>query len=584
MPISRSRRARRWRVPLLVAVALLVAVIVAKTSGGGGHSSSAEAPAKTVLVVRRAASLPVPISGESVVGLAGGPLILGGLDASETSVSGVFQLDASGAHLKQAGELAGPLHDAAAATLGNRVLVFGGGAEASSSEVQALPAPGGSVSAGALASVVGRLPTPRSDLSAVAIGERAYLLGGYDGQAPLGSVLATADGGSFTEVATLPKQARYMAVAASGGKIYALGGELASGRPSDAIQEVDPRRGTARVVGHLPEPTSHAAAVELGGRVYLLGGDADGVVSDRIWRFDPANGTIAPAGRLPLPVAYGAATVVGSTAYLIGGKGADGSAVSSVLVLRERVIRAAHQQKPEPPLRDRALPGSSAAVCGSPADRRPWQQPAAGRQLPEEDAWRFRLPRPPGAPWRLLLPRRRLLHPPRHPDHLQRGAERAHRPTLLPRGQTAVVLRAPRHRGLLEPGYLHEPDDAYLWQDGTISVADAQNCRVLLISPQKKILKQFGEPARCEHDARATFATSGGIPATLNDAVRRAAAAAGAKYVNLNRVSAGHDACQPVVVLIRGAAVSHAQLAVEHDKSGVRSVRRRGRPPARSCR
>jgi lysophospholipase L1-like esterase len=39
-----------------------------------------------------------------------------------------------------------------------------------------------------------------------------------------------------------------------------------------------------------------------------------------------------------------------------------------------------------------------------------------------------------------------------------------------------------------------------------------------------------------------------GIQATLNDAVRRAAAAAGAKYVNLNRVSEGHDACQPIGV------------------------------------
>ena len=39
-----------------------------------------------------------------------------------------------------------------------------------------------------------------------------------------------------------------------------------------------------------------------------------------------------------------------------------------------------------------------------------------------------------------------------------------------------------------------------------------------------------------------------GIQATLNDAVRRAAAATGATYVNLNAVSNGHDACQPIGV------------------------------------
>jgi lysophospholipase L1-like esterase len=39
-----------------------------------------------------------------------------------------------------------------------------------------------------------------------------------------------------------------------------------------------------------------------------------------------------------------------------------------------------------------------------------------------------------------------------------------------------------------------------------------------------------------------------GIQWTLNDAVRRAAAATGTTYVNLNAVSNGHDACQPIGV------------------------------------
>jgi len=39
-----------------------------------------------------------------------------------------------------------------------------------------------------------------------------------------------------------------------------------------------------------------------------------------------------------------------------------------------------------------------------------------------------------------------------------------------------------------------------------------------------------------------------GIQATLNDAVRRAAAATGATYVNFNKVSEGHDACEPIGV------------------------------------
>jgi hypothetical protein len=37
-----------------------------------------------------------------------------------------------------------------------------------------------------------------------------------------------------------------------------------------------------------------------------------------------------------------------------------------------------------------------------------------------------------------------------------------------------------------------------------------------------------------------------GIQATLNDAVQRAAKATGATYVDMNTVSTGHDACQPI--------------------------------------
>ena len=39
-----------------------------------------------------------------------------------------------------------------------------------------------------------------------------------------------------------------------------------------------------------------------------------------------------------------------------------------------------------------------------------------------------------------------------------------------------------------------------------------------------------------------------GIQATLNDAVRRAAAATGSTYVDISTVSEGHDACQPIGV------------------------------------
>jgi len=67
-----------------------------------------------------------------------------------------------------------------------------------------------------------------------------------------------------------------------------------------------------------------------------------------------------------------------------------------------------------------------------------------------------------------------------------------------------------------------------------------------------------------------------GLQATLNDAVRRAAAATGVTYVDLNAVSDGHDACKPIgvrwvepvvagtnPVIVHPNALGEAQMAAQ---------------------
>jgi N-acetylneuraminic acid mutarotase len=482
------------------------------SSGSEGGTSRTDAATRTVLVAKASKPLPAPISGESTVALPAGPLILGGLDSGEASVSGVFALDAGSGQLHPAGSLTGPLHDAAAAVLGDRVLVFGGGTDASTDEVQALPAPGGKATPGATASPVGHLPTVRSDLSAVTVGSRAYVLGGYDGTAPIDSVLSTEDGRGFSQVATLPVPARYMATAAIGGEIYAFGGETASGGTSDAIREVDPRAGTARVIGHMAQPLSHAGALVLGGSIYILGGEAGGDVSDRIWRFEPASRKLLPAGHLPSPAAGGAATTVGSTGYLIGGKSSNGTTLSSVVLLRLRRV---------------SLPAEKAETTSTAAAAKKGAPPAfAGRLLiadrgnnrllvvnaAKKVLWRFPSRAHPAPPGGFYFPDDAFFT--HGGTQIISNEEQNERIVQLafPSGK---LLWSYGHPGVTgsEPGYLHEPDDAYLWRDGTVSVADAQNCRVLIVSHAKKVLKEFGDPSRCEHEPpRALGSPNGDTP------------------------------------------------------------------------
>src|SRR5262249_11425782 len=156
------------------------------------------------------------LHGATAASSSSGLLVIGGADRNDISTNQVLRLDPGASRGKSAGTLGAPLHDAAAASLGSRTLVFGGGASSTLDTVQEL------VSAGTPRQA-GPLPLAASDVSAVSDGAAAYVLGGYDGARPLAAVLRTTDGRSLTTVGNLPTAVRYTAAAALGGRIYAFG-------------------------------------------------------------------------------------------------------------------------------------------------------------------------------------------------------------------------------------------------------------------------------------------------------------------------------------------------------------------------
>lgn len=308
----------------------------AGTSQAGGGSGTVTVKATA------AASLPAPLSREGVVALPGGELlILGGLTSVDTSSAAVSILDPSRGSLNRVGSLVAPTHDAGTTLLGSQALMAGGGQATSVATVQAVPLPAaGAGSASAQATAVGQLPQVRSDDGAVTIGGVAYVVGGYDGSSPDPEVLSTSNGSSFTPVAALPVPVRYAGVVAVGGRIYVVGGEAvtgsSAGQPVNDVQVVNPARGTATVVAHLPEPVEGAAALDLGGTVVVAGGDVLGsgvggaVTNATVWALDPHSLRITVAGQLPTPVAYAGSAVSGSTGWLVGGE--DGGAVVASVV------------------------------------------------------------------------------------------------------------------------------------------------------------------------------------------------------------------------------------------------------------
>lgn len=331
---------RRW-VVLLAAVAALVIVISLVASSGGSkprHAGSSKPASKQTGSTRNpppstrpsspkldatVASWHLTLPTSRAVVLADGSdiLVLSGLTTGDVSSAAVERLQPNAGLSGVAGELSIAVHDAAGAELGSHFVVFGGGAGSSLASVQSWTRTS--------SSVIGALPVARSDLSAATVGSKAYLLGGFDGQTLQNEVLSTSDGVTFRDAGTLQQPVRYGAVASSGGNIWIIGGQLGTSESSSVggqtndIQVFDPRTGTTRVIGHLPEPLGQAVSFDLDRQLYVAGGQSGGVPSPKIWLVEP-NGAVRSAGKLPYAVTNAGAVVIGSTAWIIGGESAAG--------------------------------------------------------------------------------------------------------------------------------------------------------------------------------------------------------------------------------------------------------------------
>ena len=306
-------------------------LLVACTSASARPTpSNRHRPGPLHLEIRPAAfSLPVAVQREVAVVDQGSVLVAGGLDASGSSTSAEYRLTPGDASITRIGSFGTPFHDAAAALIGPRLVVFGGGPSSGTDLVQAQP--GG---------VIGHLPTVSSDLGAAVVDGRILVVGGYDGTNYLTSVLATLDGTRFMRMATLPVGLRYAAVAPAGPNSLIVAGGLSTSGPVDTIQRITVPDGTVTTIGKLPRPLAHATAVALGGSVFVMGGeDASGQTVRTVERIDPRNGHVKQAHPLPGTVADAAAVALGpDRGLLIGGRrGPQGSDVPLATILSLRL-------------------------------------------------------------------------------------------------------------------------------------------------------------------------------------------------------------------------------------------------------
>jgi len=322
------------------------------------------------------------------------------------------------------------------------------------------------------ATIVGHLPRPRADFSAVTIGSTAYLVGGYDGTNAALDVLATTDGATFRTVARLPVGVRYPAVAALGHAVYVFGGESAQ-TASSAIQRIDLQTGQARVVGQMSQPRTQASALAIGGSIYIAGGRVGGASTPDVLRFEPTSVRLVAVGQLPAPVSDAATAVNGNIGYLVGGEA--NAPMSSVMLLQPTnaapsshyTARMARPFVGRLVIADR---GNNRLIVVNANKQVSWTYPSAT------------MPPPAGG---FYYPDDAFFAD--HGRSILTNQEENHTIVHLgfPSGTVLWSYGHPKVPGS-SAGYLNQPDDAFLLSDGSISVADAKNCRILFINAQRQ--------------------------------------------------------------------------------------------------
>ncbi len=500
---ARAANQARYRRRRVIAGVVLAALVVGGLDVSGAFSTSATSrpttPAAHVTKLRRATTpappaaesgtlpwqLANPISRESVVATAlpGQLLLSGGLTVNGATSNGVFTLNSTNGALSSFSTLPVATHDVAGAALSGNTYLFGGGSSAPSATVQEI--------SGASARVIGQLPSARADAEAITLGHTIYIVGGYSGSAMDAEVLATTNGRAFHEVAKLPVPVRYPAIASLGSKIYVFGGETLTGKVIDAIQAIDPTHHRAVVLSKLPQPLGGAVAANLGGTIYLAGGaTASAGRSSAIDAFQPATGHLLAAGVLRTPVAYAGAAVTNGHLWIVGGEMAGGTQTAEVqmAVPNLRFGRAGDPGAGSPYFGDKLLiadRGNNRLLVLSDTNKIIWRYPSAHKAPP------------PGG-----------FYFPDDAFFVNHGREIISNQELnetiveigYPSGKVLWQYGHPRQPGYA-PGYLDNPDDAYLLKNGNIVVADIINCRILIINPKTKtIVRQIGTSRVCVHN------------------------------------------------------------------------------------
>lgn len=207
-------------------------------------------------------------------------------------------------------------------------------ADPSSADASVASSDAGAISGWATIRSVGAGPIQETGVAA--LGGKVYVVGGFNDELQVQSLVQVYDPGSdqWSTAAPLPRAVHHANVAATGGKLYVLGAMVLDGFGFQAIGDsysYDPTTDTWQDLTPMPAGSERGSAVMgvIGGKIYLAGGLGDGALGD-FSSYDPETAswdTELPA--LPELRDHAMGASVGDTLYAIGGRSGDIDSVQS---------------------------------------------------------------------------------------------------------------------------------------------------------------------------------------------------------------------------------------------------------------
>jgi hypothetical protein len=300
---------------------LLVLIAAAAVSCTTTQPAQTAAPASAATTFagrawRPVASMPEPRSHLSAVAVNGAIYAIGGLPRGAAPSSlGFDRYDPSTDTWTSLSALPVGTDHSAAAAVGSSIFVFGGTFEQPSARAYRVDVPPAGAQTAQFAAMrwrsISPLPEPRSAGGAAVIGDRIYVIGGFDASRhELKSAYAYDPAtDAWRRIADLPTPRQHLAVTDFQGQVCALGGYVANASPMTVVECYDPATDRWSARAPLLKPASDFAAASFEGALWTVWTDVQ-IFDGRRWWLGPALGTPR----------YGvAAAVAGGSLYVIGG-------------------------------------------------------------------------------------------------------------------------------------------------------------------------------------------------------------------------------------------------------------------------